>query len=152
MMAAMDRWHVNAIVLSHVNRVFAAASFVASSSADVDEGTMVSLMGNLLWAASPYASNDVTEEALMAFGGAVAGTLGPAFVGHRHGGTNEVAEVEFREQHDQLVEYVWASLVEAKLDKSSSFAAVNAHVWNVLFPNLRYEQSFRALARQIATL
>lgn len=149
---ALDRWHLNAIILSHVNRVFAAASFVASSSADVDEGTMASLMGNLLWAASPYISEDTSEEALMAFGGALAGTLGPAFVGHRGGEANDAAEVAFRKGHDELVEMVWDSLVEAGLDKHGSYAAVNAHVWRALFPKLRYEQSFRALARQIAAL
>jgi hypothetical protein len=148
----MDRWHLNAIILSHVNRVFAAASFVASSSADVDEGTMVSLMGNLLWASSPYLADDAGEEAMMAFGGAVAGTLGPAFVGHRGGSSNDAAEVEFRNRHDDLVEMVWDSLVEAGLDRSDSYATVNAHVWGVLFPQLRYAQSFRALARQIAQL
>jgi len=148
----MDRWHLNSIILSHVNRVFAAASFVASSSADVDEGTVTALMGNLMWAASSYASDSKAEEALMAFGGALTGTLGPAFVGHRDAEGKDAAELEFLQRHDELVELCWQSLVKAGLHTSKSYAAVNAHVFRVLFPRLRYEQSFRALARQIAQL
>ena len=150
----MDRWHVNAIILAHVNRVFAAASFGAGSSADINDGTMVSLLGNLLWAASPYVAHNRTDEAMMAFGGAIAGTMGPAFVARQEGqgDPNESAEVEFREHHDELVELVWRSLVTAGLHQNGSFAAVNAHAWQLLFPQLRYEQSFRALARQIAEL
>lgn len=150
----MDRWHVNAIILAHVNRVFSAASFVAGGSGDISEGTTISLLGNLLWAASPYVAHNKTDEAMLAFGGAIAGTMGPAFVGSHddQGDRNEAAEVEFHERHDQLVELVWRSLVAAGLDQTGSYSAVNAHVWQVLFPKLRYEQSFRGLARQIATL
>ena len=41
----MDRWHLNGIILSHVNRVFAAAA-LATEGANGDEATMVSLMGD----------------------------------------------------------------------------------------------------------
>jgi hypothetical protein len=148
----MDRWHLNGIILSHVNRVFAAAAFVAREKADGDEARMVSLVGNLTWALSPYVTEDRSDEALMAIGGALAGTLGPSLIDDPVDAAYEDVENLVRRYHDQLVEFVWGTLVEVGLDKSGSFSAVNAHVWRVLFPQLRYEQSFRALARQISTL
>ena len=78
-------------------------------------------------------------------------TLGPALVGDHAGGPWDEVENLVRRYHDPLVERVWDSLVEAGLDESGSWSAVNAHVWRVLFPGLRYEQSFRALARQISS-
>lgn len=148
----MDRWHLNGIILSHVNRVFAAAALAAGIRNDDDEGTLVSLMGNLTWAVSPYVSEDLGEEALLAIGGALAGTLGPALVGDRHGVSYDDVENLVRHYHDQLVESVWNSLVEAGLDEGGTYSAVNAHVWRMLFPRLEYEQSFGALARQISSL
>ncbi len=149
----MDRWHLNGIILSHVNRVFAAAALVAKERANGDEATLVSLMGNLTWAVSPYLTEDRGTEALTALGGALAGTLGPALVADLGGGAYyDDVENLVRRYHDQLVEFVWNSLVEVGLDTSGSYSAVNAHVWQVLFPELKYEQSFRALARQIASL
>ncbi len=148
----MDRWHLNGIILSHVNRVFAAATFAAGDGAGVDDGTIVSLLGNLTWAVSPYVAEDSGKEGLLAVGGALAGTLGPVLSGERRGGSYDDVENLVRHYHDQLVEFVWGSLVEAGLDEGGSYSAVNAHVWRVLFPKLEYEQSFSALARQISRL
>ena len=88
----------------------------------------------------------------MAVGGALAGTLGPTLVNDSGGGAYDHVENLVRRYHDQVVEFVWDSLVEVGLDKSGSCSAVNADVWRVLFPKLQSEQSFRALVRQISTL
>jgi hypothetical protein len=146
----MDRWHLNAIVLAHVNRVFAAAT-MASASTVVDTGTVVGLMGNLLWAASPYVSDNPTEEATMAFAGAMVGSLGPALAAQGEDAIS-AAEREFFARHDELVDQVWERLRAEGLDKSKSFAAVNARVWALLFPSLRYEQSLSELAAEITRL
>ena len=146
----MNRWHVNGIVLSHVNRVFAAAT-MASASAVIDKGTVVGLLGNLLWAASPYVSDDPKEEATMAFAGALAGSLGPALAVQGEDAVS-AAEREFFARHDQLVDAVWARLREDGVREDSSCHAVNKRVWQLLFPELRYEQSLSELAQQIASL
>ncbi len=59
-------------------------------------------------------------------------------------------EREFHARHDELVEKVWESLGKAGLRTGKSFAAVNAHVWEVLFPALRYDQCLHELAIEIA--
>lgn len=146
----MDRWHLNAIILSHVNRVFAAAT-MASSSVVVDTGTVVGLMGNLLWAASPYVSDNPKEEATMAFAGALVGSLGPALAAQGEDAIS-AAEQEFFARHDELVDAVWRVLEERGMTRSKSYAAVNGAVWSLLFPALRYEQSLSELAAQIASL
>ena len=146
----MDRWHLNAIILAHVNRVFAAAT-MASSSTVIDTGTVVGLMGNLLWAASPYVSDNPKEEATMAFAGAMVGSLGPALAAQGEDAIS-AAEREFFTRHDELLESVWAKLKAEGLDKSKSPAAVNARVWTLLFPNLRYGLSLSELAAHIAAL
>jgi hypothetical protein len=131
--------------------VFAAAS-VAASSKTLEPGTIVSLLGNLMWAASSYVTKDRTQEATMAFAGAIAGTLAPSFLG---GGDDETSaalragEREFFARHDDLVDAVWEALGAAGLHQSSSCAAVNAYVWEFLFPQLTYEQSLSELAEQI---
>lgn len=146
----MNRWHVNGIVLSHVNRVFAAAT-MASASAVVDKGTIIGLLGNLLWAASPYVSDDTSEEATMAFAGAMAGSLGPALAVQGEDAIS-AAEREFFARHDQLVDAIWARLREDGVSDASSCHAVNRRVWQLLFPELRYEQSLSELAAQIARM
>ena len=146
----MDRWHLNAIILAHVNRVFAAAT-MASASTVIDTGTVVGLMGNLLWAASPYVSDNPKEEATMAFAGAMVGSLGPALAAQGEDAIS-AAEREFFTRHDELLEAVWTKLKAEGLDKSKSAAAVNARVWTLLFPNLRYGLSLSELAANIAAL
>jgi len=149
----MDRWAVNAIILSHVNRVFAAASLAVNTEA-LDPGTLVSLLGNLTWAASAFTAKDREEEATMAFAGALAGSLGPTLLASQSeaSATLRACEREFLLRHDELVEIAWNSLGAAGLRSSNSCAAVNAHVWELLFPQLRYQQSVGELARQIASL
>lgn len=149
----MDRWALNAIILSHVNRVFAAASLAVTTEA-MDPGTLVSLLGNLVWASSSFAAKDREEAATMAFAGAIAGSLGPTLLASESeaSATLRACEREFLLHHDELVEQAWNSLGAANLRGSSSCAAVNAHVWELLFPQLRYQQSIGELARQIAAL
>ena len=124
---------------------------MASASAVIDKGTVVGLLGNLLWAASPYVSDDETEEATMAFAGAVAGSLGPALAVQGEDAVS-AAEREFFTRHDQLVDAVWARLREDGVKDNSSPHAVNKRIWQLLFPELRYEQSLSELAQQIASL
>ncbi len=148
----MDRWAVNAIVLSHVNRVFTAAS-LAASGGGLDPGSIAALLGNLLWAASPYASRDRTEEALMAFAGAITSSVAPSLLVRGDDETRaalSAAEREFFARHDELVDAACEALAAAGLQRSTSCAAVNAFVWEFLFPRLRYGQSLPELAQEIA--
>ncbi len=148
-MAAMDQWAVNAIVLHHLSRFFTAAT-MAGESLGASQGALASLLGNLSWAASPFYAKDREEQAAMAFGGALLGAFGPE-VGERSAAVAEELgslESAFLARQDLIVQAALRSLGEAGLLEASP-AAVNEHVWKLLFPRLDYRQSLGDLVAQL---
>ena len=131
-------WDLNPIVLSHTQRFFQSVTYVVDNWQHPDRaflGSIVALLGNLAWAASAFHADTVDQEKAMAYGGALAGTLGgdiPA------GDTalEEAAEAILAAQERQLFG-AWDALLEhlaTEAPQGASPAALNAWVWDKLFP------------------
>ncbi len=64
-------------------------------------------------------------------------SLGPALAAQGEDALS-AAEREFFAHHDELLEAVWTKLEADGMTNGKSYAAVNAAVWNLLFPSLGY--------------
>jgi hypothetical protein len=119
----------------------------------VQEGadTGLSLIGNLTWAASPFAARDRSTEAGMAIVGALLGSLAPDLAAAAAASSEDTQgspgwlERYLIQEHDKVLQWV-AGKVEGQ---RMTPAKLNARVWELLFPQLPYRASLSQLAAAI---
>ena len=142
-------WDLNAIVLAHTQRFFQAVTCVVDNWVDPDRaflGSVTALLGNLVWAASSFQAKDIEQEKAMAYGGALAGTLGgdlPAGDSLFEQQAELILAAQERQLYtnfDQLLKHLQAQLKAEGLGNKSP-AKVNAWVWERLFPHYTYGMS-----------
>jgi hypothetical protein len=139
----MTRWDLNAVVLCHCQRYFAAVTAAIQGwqdPGDQELGQLASLLGNVLWARSAYVGLDRAREQALSVGGAVVGTiggrLGELSDDPRAQALALVAAEErlVLEQHDELLAGLAAELV----GQSMTPGEFNRWVWERLFPQYPY--------------
>jgi hypothetical protein len=142
-MSRPDSWAINGIVLAHLNR-FSFAASKATQAVHDRAGSLLGLVGNLTWAASPFGGGGRQQEAGMALLGALLGSLGPDAAGNAAAPAPLAAlEREFFSLHDQILTHVENALA---LEGPLSPAQVNRRVWEIMFPQLPYGTSLDELA------
>jgi len=151
-------WHLNAIVLCHLNRFFQAAASVVHEWRDTDRdllGALLTLSGNMLWARSSFEAQSREQERSMAYTGAVVSSVADKAVA----GTGDLrkqqalallasAELEIHETHDGLLTMLMKELQAAGLAHAAP-GRVNAAVWSILFPSYPYACSYNELTEAI---
>jgi hypothetical protein len=154
----INPFHLNAIVLCHLNRFFHAATQVVRTWCETDRdllGAMLTLSGNMLWARSPFEAGDRGEERAMAETGAAVSSVADRVITSVDNKKKQQAlevlaslERALHERHDVLLVVLLKELQAAGLTNASP-ATVNAAVWSVLFPSYPYACSHEELAEAI---
>lgn len=152
-----SQWELNAVVLHHSQRFFNSVFLVIQRWEDPDKaflGSLIALVGNVLWAQSPYVTRGPGEEEVYALAGALA-----ASVGEKMGDAENEArwlaheivsrnERRFLDRHDELLERLQAELSDME-PFSPTPVAVNRWIWNRLFPGFPYDAGQAELQRAI---
>jgi hypothetical protein len=155
---SLTTFHLNAIVLCHLNRFFHAATQVVRTWREADRdllGAMLNLSGNMLWARSSFEARSRAEERSMAYTGAAVSSVAERVIGSADNQKKQQAlavlaslERELHERHDALLVVLLKELQAAGLTNASP-ATVNAAVWSLLFPSYPYACSHDELAEAI---
>ena len=154
----ISEWALNAIVLNHVHRFFAAATVaVVDWDRDLkeDEGTKLAVVGNVLWVESGFlASTDAGEE-MLGLVGALAGSLGSAISEGGGVTTERMLQVLTEQEQKALgeVDVIVANLMtrlENTQVQCESLGAVNDFVWKNLFPGFSWPTSALGLRAEIS--
>ncbi len=142
-----NHWELNAIVLHHSQRFFDAVNQVIERWSDPDEarlGSLIALVGNVLWAQSPYITRGPAEEETFALAGALAAT-----VGEKMGGVEVEARLLAREivsrnerrlraRHDDIVEQLLTEL-RTEQPPDPTPGTINRWVWDRMFPGFSFD-------------
>ncbi len=150
----LSRWELNAIVLCHVQRFFAAANQVVNGWEDPNlalERTLVSLAGNLLWVRSSFDAQSEEESEAMATVGALAGTFGGAIPAAQDPREQALLLLDSLERQClESVDLILADLQQSLAQRQPlSSRQVNRLVWERLFPQYPYECGSEELKRRI---
>ncbi len=138
-------WDLHTVVLHHTRLFFDAAAQVVGEWRDAESeqiGTLLGLVGNLLWARSEYDAVNRGDEETVAFGGAVLGTVGPDLMA-AESPAKAAAMALLAEQERSLTEQMDAVLkaLQAELARSrdvSTPGQLDRWVWERLFPEVPY--------------
>ncbi len=142
----MTPWDLNAVVLCHTQRWFAAVTAVVQAWRDPGDrelAELTTLLGNAMWAHSGFVAESREHEHAMAWTGAMAGTLGGKLADlsrdRREGALALVSAQEraLRELDDQLLTVLLAELGDRQLTPGQ----LNRWVWQRLFPHDPYASS-----------
>ncbi|HAA57919.1 MAG TPA: hypothetical protein DCE42_24355 [Myxococcales bacterium] len=149
-----SKWHINSIMLQHSQRFFTAAYLECSTQLVVSQDTnrlALALVGNVLWAKSPYVTENPQDEHNTAMLGALMSSLATPFLPEQTGWQTTVVgalgdiERQLQTHWDDILEHIWQQLQ----DEDLSYQATNQRVWECMFSEYEYPANQSSLQGQI---